>query len=86
MNFFRCGIEKLTPGYDRHAFNDVLFKLLLSADGTPLRVLLLSSSLRFLAAGSTGGACERWLRMNVEMSRNSVLCAGFSSSSLIISA
>jgi hypothetical protein len=56
VNFLRCGIEKLTPGYCRHAFVEALARLPPDA-GAPFFALLLSSSLRFFAAGSAAG-CE----------------------------
>lgn len=77
MNFLRCGIEKLTPGYVRHALVALLTKP--PPDATEaLCGVVLSSSLRFFAAGSADG-CEAWLRMNVEMSRKSDVWVGWSS-------
>lgn len=81
VNFFRCGIEKLTPGYVRHAFVAVLAKLP-PVERVPFCALLLSSSLRFLVAGSAGG-CEGWFRMYVEMSRKRPLCVGYWSFTLM---
>lgn len=62
VNFFRCGMAKLTLGYVRHAFVDVLVKLPPVEDAPFCALLLLSSSLRFLAAGSAVG-WVLWLRM-----------------------
>jgi hypothetical protein len=58
VNFFRCGIEKLTPGCVRHAFVAALVRLPPAAGvEVPFVAPLLSSSLRFFAAGSAAG-CE----------------------------
>ena len=77
MNFLRCGIEKLTPGYVRQALVALLTKLSPDAAEVLCHVVL-SSSLRFFAAGSADGG-EAWLRMNVDMSRKSEVCVGCSS-------
>jgi len=50
--FFLCGMEKLTPAYDRHAGVDGLKRL---APKAPFCTPLLSSILRFFDAGSAGG-------------------------------
>ena len=62
MNFFRCGIEKLTPVYDLKAFVAVLLRLpppdVVTGAGAgagaavvPFCASLLSSSLRFFVVG-----------------------------------
>jgi hypothetical protein len=80
VNFLRCGIAKLTPGYDRHAFVALLTKLPFELVGI-FGAMVFSSSLRFLATGSATG-WDAWLRMKVEMSRNRDVCVGCSSVSL----
>jgi hypothetical protein len=76
----RWGMEKLTPGYDRHALVELLGRLPPDAAVSP-GAPLLSSSLRFLATGSAAG-CEAWFKMNVEMSRKRDVCVGWSSAVL----
>jgi hypothetical protein len=57
VNFFRKGIEKLTPVYDLKAFVVVLLRLpppvaSAGAAAVPFCAPLLSPSLRFFVAGS----------------------------------
>jgi len=56
VNFFRCGIEKLTAGYVLNAFVEVLVRLPPVFDA-PFCGATLSSILRFFVAGSAAG-CE----------------------------
>lgn len=55
MNFLRCGMEKLTAGYERQAATEVLVRLDEDVEA-PFRAPLESSSLRFFAAGAATDA------------------------------